>query len=131
MIIIRSFDVNKSGETSANLKGGVVGGSVLQGVLKVGDTIEIRPGYVTKDNNNQIKCEPIRSVITHMRAENNELLYGIPGGLIGCGLLVDSSVTRHDNLVGNLLGLTGKLNIYIKQVNSHKSIPSLKSNISC
>ena len=50
-----------------------------------------------------------------MRAENNELLYAIPGGLIGVGLGVDSSVTRHDELVGNILGIHGKLpNVYMQ-----------------
>jgi len=50
MIIIRSFDVNKPGEEVEKLQGGVVGGSVVQGVLKVGDEIEIRPGHITRDN---------------------------------------------------------------------------------
>jgi len=109
MIIIRSFDVNKSGERAELLKGGVVGGSVLKGVLRVGDEVEIRPGHVIKDKNNSIKCVPIRSRIVNLKAENNELLYAIPGGLIGAGLMVDSSITRHDNLVGNLLGLPNKL----------------------
>ena len=39
--MIRSFDVNKPGETVNNLKGGVAGGSILQGVLKIGDEIEV------------------------------------------------------------------------------------------
>ena len=41
LIVIRSFDVNKPGETVNNLKGGVAGGSILQGVLKIGDEIEV------------------------------------------------------------------------------------------
>ena len=49
LIVIRSFDVNKPGEEVENLKGGVAGGSILRGVLKVGDEIEVRPGIVTKD----------------------------------------------------------------------------------
>lgn len=35
LIVIRSFDVNKPGTEVEDLKGGVAGGSVLQGVLKV------------------------------------------------------------------------------------------------
>ncbi|MFN7124106.1 MAG: hypothetical protein ACK4NM_18930, partial [Hydrogenophaga sp.] len=50
LIVIRSFDVNKPGEEVENLRGGVAGGSILQGVLKVGDEIEVRPGIVTKDS---------------------------------------------------------------------------------
>lgn len=36
MVVIRSFDVNKPGATVDELKGGVAGGSILQGVFKVG-----------------------------------------------------------------------------------------------
>jgi translation initiation factor 2 subunit 3 len=50
MIIIRSFDVNKPGEDAETLKGGVAGGTILKGVLKVGDEIEIRPGMIRKDS---------------------------------------------------------------------------------
>ena len=35
LIVIRSFDVNKPGCEVEDLKGGVAGGSILQGVLKV------------------------------------------------------------------------------------------------
>jgi translation initiation factor 2 subunit 3 len=31
------------------MKGGIVGGSILCGVLKVGDQIEIRPGEVSRN----------------------------------------------------------------------------------
>jgi len=48
MIVIRSFDVNKPGEDAETLKGGVAGGTILKGCLKVGDQIAIRPGKVSK-----------------------------------------------------------------------------------
>lgn len=41
MIVIRSFDVNKPGCEVDDLRGGVAGGSILQGVLKVGMEIEV------------------------------------------------------------------------------------------
>merc|ERR1712151_923278 len=63
MIIIRSFDVNKPGEDVDKLKGGVAGGSILKGVLRVGDEIEIRPGIVSKDEGGATQCKPIRSQI--------------------------------------------------------------------
>jgi translation initiation factor 2 subunit 3 len=50
MIIIRSFDVNKPGEEVETLKGGVAGGTILKGVLKVGDKISIRPGIMKKNS---------------------------------------------------------------------------------
>jgi len=49
MIVIRSFDVNKPGSDAENLKGGVAGGTILRGVLKVGDRISIRPGIIKRN----------------------------------------------------------------------------------
>ncbi|CAN0565808.1 unnamed protein product, partial [Ectocarpus sp. 12 AP-2014] len=55
LIIIRSFDVNKPGEEVEHLRGGVAGGSIVQGVLRVGDEIEVRPGIVTKDPEGNVR----------------------------------------------------------------------------
>merc|ERR1711865_126356 len=76
MIIIRSFDVNKPGEEIENLKGGVAGGSILKGVLRVGEEIEIRPGIVSKDSAGRPICKPIRSRIMSLAAEQNSLPLG-------------------------------------------------------
>jgi translation initiation factor 2 subunit 3 len=65
MIIIRSFDVNRPGERAETLKGGVVGGSILCGYLRVGDEVEIRPGQLIRKDN-QIKCQPIISRIVSL-----------------------------------------------------------------
>ena len=61
LIVIRSFDVNKPGQDVMSLRGGVAGGSILMGILKVGDEIEVRPGIVTKEENTKdgetgVKC---------------------------------------------------------------------------
>ncbi|KAG2392147.1 hypothetical protein C9374_012399 [Naegleria lovaniensis] len=109
LIVIRSFDVNKPGEAVENLKGGVAGGSILQGVLKVGDEIEVRPGIVTKEKDGTIKCRPIKSKIVSLFAEENSLQYAVPGGLIGVGTKIDPTLTRADRLVGQVLGEVGKL----------------------
>ncbi|KAL9648376.1 hypothetical protein ABK040_010539 [Willaertia magna] len=109
LIVIRSFDVNKPGEAVENLKGGVAGGSILQGVLKVGDEIEVRPGIVTKEQDGTIRCKPIYSKIVSLFAEENSLQYAVPGGLIGVGTKIDPTLTRADRLVGQVLGEVGKL----------------------
>ena len=109
MIVIRSFDVNKPGAGVDDLKGGVAGGSILQGVLRVGQEIEVRPGIVTKDAQGKIKCIPIFSRVVSLFAEHNELQYAVPGGLIGVGTTVDPTLTRADRLVGQVLGEVGKL----------------------
>eukprot|EP00927_Polykrikos_kofoidii_P038089 TRINITY_DN3236_c0_g1_i1.p1 TRINITY_DN3236_c0_g1~~TRINITY_DN3236_c0_g1_i1.p1 ORF type:complete len:489 (+),score=107.85 TRINITY_DN3236_c0_g1_i1:76-1467(+) len=114
MIIIRSFDVNRPGEEVENLKGGVAGGSILKGVLKADDMIEIRPGVVSKEGG-QVVCKPIRSKIASLAAEQNSLQFAVPGGLIGVGTKIDPTLTRGDRLVGHVLGHPDKLpNIFIE-----------------
>ncbi|KAF2112432.1 eukaryotic translation initiation factor-like protein 2 subunit gamma [Lophiotrema nucula] len=113
MMVIRSFDVNKPGAEIDELKGGVAGGSILNGVLKLGDEIEIRPGIVSKDNAGKIQCKPIFSRVVTLFAEHNDLKFAVPGGLIGVGTRVDPTLCRADRLVGFVLGLRGNLpNIY-------------------
>lgn len=109
LIVIRSFDVNKPGEDVVNLKGGVAGGSILQGVLRIGDEIEVRPGIVSKDAEGNMKCVPIYSRIVSLFAEQNDLQYAVPGGLIGVGTKIDPTLTRADRLVGQVLGLRDQL----------------------
>mmetsp|Transcript_19061 Transcript_19061/g.28973 ORF Transcript_19061/g.28973 Transcript_19061/m.28973 type:complete len:460 (-) Transcript_19061:150-1529(-) len=109
LIVIRSFDVNKPGQDVNDLQGGVAGGSILQGVLKVGDEMEVRPGIVTKSSNDVMTCSPIYSRISSLFAEKNELQYAVPGGLIGVGTRIDPTLTRADRLVGQVLGRKGHL----------------------
>ncbi|KAL6926610.1 eukaryotic translation initiation factor 2 subunit gamma [Hanseniaspora valbyensis] len=109
LIVIRSFDVNKPGSEIRDLKGGVAGGSILNGVFKLGDEIEIRPGIVTKDKQGKIQCKPIFSKIVSLFAENNDLKFAVPGGLIGVGTKVDPTLCRADRLVGQVVGAKGHL----------------------
>jgi len=109
LIIIRSFDVNRPGSEIDDLKGGVAGGSLLTGVLKIGDEIEIRPGIVARDSEGNVQCRPIHSRVLSLFAESNHLKFAVPGGLIGVGTLIDPTLCRADRLVGHVLGLKGKL----------------------
>lgn len=109
LIIIRSFDVNKPGSEVEDLKGGVAGGSILKGVLKVGQEIEVRPGLVSKDSNGRVTCQPIRSKIVSLFAEQNDLMFAAPGGLIGVGTKIDPTLCRADRMVGQVLGSVGAL----------------------
>ncbi|KAK0520929.1 eukaryotic translation initiation factor 2 subunit gamma [Tilletia horrida] len=109
LIVIRSFDVNKPGAEVHELKGGVAGGSILTGVLKLGQEIEVRPGIVIKDNEGKIHCRPIFSRIVSLFAEHNDLQFAVPGGLIGVGTKVDPTLCRADRLVGQVLGAVGTL----------------------
>jgi translation initiation factor 2 subunit 3 len=49
----------------------------------VNQEIEIRPGIITKDNDGQLQCRPIISKIISLYAEQNELAFAVPGGLVG------------------------------------------------
>lgn len=110
MIVIRSFDVNKPGDDIEDIAGGVAGGSILKGVLKLGDQVEIRPGIVSKsDDKQKFQCRPIKSTIESLLAEQNQLQFAAPGGLIGVGTKVDPTLTRADRLVGQVLGHPGGL----------------------
>eukprot|EP01136_Pigoraptor_vietnamica_P005499 Opistho-1_new@37232 len=109
LIVIRSFDVNKPGCEVDNLRGGVAGGSILRGVLTLGQEIEVRPGIVSKDGEGKLKCTPIRSRIVSLYTEQNDLQYAVPGGLIGVGTKIDPTLCRADRLVGQILGSVGHL----------------------
>lgn len=109
LIVIRSFDVNKPGCEVHDLKGGVAGGSILRGVLQVGQEIEVRPGLVSKDGEGNLTCQPIFSKIVSLFAEQNELQYAVPGGLIGVGTKIEPTLCRADRLVGQVLGAVGAL----------------------
>lgn len=109
MIVIRSFDVNKPGAEVDEMKGGVAGGSILQGVLRMGQEVEVRPGIIRKEADGKVTCVPIFSRVVSLFAEQNELQYAVPGGLIGVGTTMDPTLTRADRLVGQVLGDVGAL----------------------
>lgn len=105
MIVIRSFDVNKPGEDAETLRGGVAGGTILKGCLKIGDEIAIRPGFIQRDpRTGRNYWTEIRSVITTLKADENHLMYAVPGGLLAVGMKVDPQFTRSDNMVGHVIG---------------------------
>merc|ERR1712130_168173 len=94
---------NKPGEEVSNLQGGVAGGSIIRGVLRIGQEIEIRPGITKKDAQGRLKCFSIFSRIVDLQAETNHLKFAAPGGLIGVGTKIDPTLTRADRLVGGVI----------------------------
>jgi len=109
MIVIRSFDVNRPGAEVSELRGGVAGGSILQGVLRIGDEVEVRPGITVRSEDGRTRCRPIRTRVVSLFAEANDLPYAVPGGLIGVGTHIDPTLCRADRLVGQVLGAIGHL----------------------
>jgi len=102
--IARSFDVNKPGTPINNIVGGVVGGSISQGILKIGDRIEILPGFKKEK-----KYIPLKTKVCSLYQGKIPLKIAKPGGLIAIGTDLDPSLTKADNLIGNIVGLEGKL----------------------
>lgn len=104
MLVARSFDVNKPGQSPEKLRGGVVGGSIIQGQFSVGDNIQIRPG-VRRGN----KYKFLNTKIVSLRSGFGELETAQPGGLIGIGTNLDPALTKSDMLVGHVVGYAESL----------------------
>ena len=105
MIIIRSFNINKPGSDISELKGGVVGGSINRGTVRVGDIVKLLPGFVKKSEKKKYRYvySPLKAQILSISSEENKLEYAIPGGLIGVQLDIDPALTTNDGLAGNIL----------------------------
>jgi translation initiation factor 2 subunit 3 len=101
MYIARSFDINKPGTRPSDLQGGVLGGSLLQGRLKLGDEIELRPGIAPSADGH---TSEIRTKISSLVSGGNELDELHPGGLAAVGTTLDPAFTKADALMGRLVG---------------------------
>ncbi|MBP2172598.1 translation initiation factor IF-2 subunit gamma [Methanococcus voltae] len=115
MHVARSFDVNKPGSPIKNLKGGVIGGSIIQGLLKTGADIEIRPGIKVVEGN-KTYWKPIVTKITSLGAGSAKVKEAQPGGLIGVGTELDPSLTKSDALNGSIAGKPGTLPPTLEQM---------------
>ncbi len=108
MSILRSFDVNRPGTEAEDITGGVVGGSVVQGVFKHGEDVEVRPGIRTEEGN-KMKYESLVAKVEGLQAGGGDVKQAAPGGLIAMRTDLDPSITKSDGLVGNVLGKAGSL----------------------
>jgi translation initiation factor 2 subunit 3 len=97
--VARSFDINRPGTKVHDLKGGVLGGVLKQGALKVGDRIEIKPGLVIKRHNiNEYRT--IKTRIIALYSGNNPLEEVIPSGNLAIQTELDPILTKADALSG-------------------------------
>ena len=108
MHVARSFDINSPGTKPADLKGGVLGGTLIQGTLKVGDEIEISPGRKTEVAGKPV-YERITATVTSLEAGGRSVKSVVPGGLIAIGTGLDASITKSDGLTGRVVGTPGGL----------------------
>lgn len=108
MFVLRSFDVNKPGTEAKDLAGGVIGGSIVQGVFRVGDEIEMRPG-IGSGSGGKVRYLPITTTIQSLHTGGGSVEEAKCGGLVGAGTTLDPSLTKSDGLVGNVVGKVGTL----------------------
>jgi len=113
MHVVRSFDINKPGTSIEDLKGGVIGGTIVEGKLRVGEEIEIRPGVRLKEGGNY---EPLFTEITSLMAGGRSVEEAGCGGLVGVGTMLDPSFTKADGLIGNVVGKPGSLPETLSQI---------------
>jgi len=108
MLIARSFDINKPGTTTEQLKGGVLGGALKTGKLRVGDKIQISPGRVVSEAN-KLKAKPLKAVIKGIITGGKKVEEIVPGGSIALLTDLDHGIVKSDSLTGNIVGLEGDL----------------------
>jgi len=105
----RSFDVNKPGTSWDKITGGILGGSLITGKLKVGDMLEIRPGIIGKDPKGKVICTPLKTKLLSIQTDREKVDDILPGGLMGLGTDIDPYYCRNDTLAGNIVGIEGSL----------------------
>ena len=104
MLVARSFDVNRPGIVPKKVVGGILGGAIMSGKFSVGDRVELRPGVRIGNN-----YKPLFTKIVGLQKAGKNLDTASAGGLLGMMTSLDPSLTKSDSLVGNLVGLPGKL----------------------
>lgn len=106
MHVARSFDINAPGKSPKDLKGGVIGGSLVCGEFHVGDDIEIVPGLRTDGKDSGT---PLYAKIVSLNAGSRDVDTVFPGGLIAIGTELDPAITKSDGLTGRVIGKPGKV----------------------
>lgn len=101
MHVLRSFDINKPGIPIKQVKGGAIGGALVQGEFHIGDEIEIRPGFLEEKKN---KYEPINSTIATLGTGAGMVEKVRPGGLVAIGTKLDPTFIKSDSLIGSVVG---------------------------
>lgn len=109
LLIARSFDINKPGTEIKKLTGGVLGGAISQGIFKVGDGIEIKPGRKIEKKGGQVEWSSVQTQITGIASGGALVKEKGPGGTVAISTNLDPAITKSDAFVGNLVGKPGKL----------------------
>ena len=97
--IVKSYDLNNPQINIDELKGGCVFGILKEGIISVGDYIEIKPGFMIDG-----KPKKLYAKVLEIYSEKNKLDYAIPGGMIEIHLDIDSYLTKNNRLSGQIMG---------------------------
>ena len=108
MYVARSFDINRPGTRPKKLKGGIIGGSVVEGSFSIGDKILIAPGRRIKEGN-KIRWEPLETIIESVKGGGLDLETIHAGGLCGIATPMDPVSTKADELSGQVMAREGEL----------------------
>ena len=106
MYVARSFDTNRPGSRPAELQGGIIGGSIVEGSFSIGDSILIAPGRRVQGDSS---WEPIRSTIESVKGGGIDLESVHAGGLCGIATPMDPVSTKADELSGQVMAREGEL----------------------
>jgi len=108
MYVARSFDVNRPGLRPNKLRGGIVGGSIVEGSFSVGDSILIAPGRRIVEGG-KTRWEPLKTTIENIQAGGLDLETAHAGGLCGVATPLDPMSTKADDLSGQVMARDGEL----------------------
>lgn len=97
-LIARSFDANKPGIKPGELIGGVIGGSMIRGRLKIGEKIIVKPILIGG------KHVELETKIRRIRRDLQDFEEAAPGGLVAIQTSLDPSLAKSDKLVGCIAG---------------------------
>ena len=138
-LVARSFDINKPGTELKNINGGVLGGILKKGKLKVGDEIEIKPG-LNIEKAHQKSFQTLNTKILSLHKGKDSVEEVIPGTSISIETELDPYLTKTDSLTGCLVSTKGNLpdithNVKIKSelfkevlgIGEHKNVESIKT----
>jgi translation initiation factor 2 subunit 3 len=111
MVVVRSFDINRPGADIGELKGGVLGGGIKSGLLKINDSILVYPGAYIKNS-----WKPLKTKVVSMQSEFGTEKSASRGLMVGVETDLDPSLARRDNLAGALIVKSDSLPLFKNRI---------------
>ncbi|MDP3987356.1 MAG: translation initiation factor IF-2 subunit gamma [Nanoarchaeota archaeon] len=129
-LVARSFDINKPGAKINDLRGGIIGGILKRGELKVGDRIEIKPGMHIQKNRGETTYKTLFAKILSLHKGSGSVQTIDPGASISIETSLDPSLAKADQLRGCVISTENNLpevkNRVKMKVNLFEEVSGLK-----